>query len=643
MMPIRNLTRYEIRSPLGKGGVGEVWRARDTKLGRDVSIKTIRSDLETLQTETALEPRPRDKSRHELVLGALLALIALVYFMVTLPGSGSDRARFSELHATFTQVTSLPGEELHPSLSPDGRSLVYAGSASGNLDIYSRRVDGENVINLTEDSTDDDSQPRFSPDGEFIAFQSNRDGGGIFVMGATGESVRRLTHFGFNPVWSPNGDEILFATELIHTDPRTRPGDSELWAVRFPTGEPEKVFEGDAVQPHWSPNGSRIAYWAISGGQRDIWTMTSSGGEPVAVTSDTAVDWNPVWSPDGKYLYFSSDRSGSMNLWRTRIDEETGQTMAEPEPVTTGASGDAMYLTLSADGKRLAYGIRDTRANIMKVEFDPSTRTVVGEPAPVTEGSRSIGAVEVSPNGESLTFHRVGVQEDLFTSRSDGTRTRRLTNDRYLDRYPRWSPDGSKISFFSNRSGSYQLWTINPHGRGIHQLTEDPSEPVHTVWSPDGLRIAYTDFLTGSFIMRAETAWEDQSAVVLPQLTDGEEIFVAFSWSPDGNWLAGFGYDETRTPDETGIYAYSFESEHYEKLTESGSYPRWLADSRTLVYADRGTIYVVDRASKEIQEVLSSGSDSMSFLPAPSPDNRTLYYISRPRPEADVWLISLPD
>ena len=79
------------------------------------------------------------------------------------------------------------------------------------------------------------------------------------------------------------------------------------------------------------------------------------------------------------------------------------------------------------------------------------------------------------------------------------------------------------------------------------------------------------------------------------------------------------------------------------KNGETLRYPRWLTDSRVLVYADRGTIYVVDRVSKEIQEVLSSGPDSMSFLPAPSPDDRTLYYVSRPPPEADVWLISLPD
>ena len=434
---------------------------RDLRYG---SATELRADLKRTQRASesshvlarADEGRTAKRRRNALAVVGMLALVAAGYIFLT---NRVGEPRFSELGATVSRLTSQSGQELYPSLSPDGRSFVYTMETSpGNLDVYRQRVGGESVINLTVDTKETDMQPGFSPDGEFIAFRSNRDGGGIFVMGATGESVRRLTDFGFNPAWSPTGDEILFATELVDTDPRTRPGDSALWAVGFPTGEPRKFFEGDAVQPHWSPSGSRIAFWAIRGGQRDIWTMTPSGGEPVAVTNDTAVDWNPVWSPDGKYLYFSSDRRGSMNLWRARIDEETGQTVGEPEPVTTGASGDAMYLTLSADGKRLAYGIRDTRANVMKVEFNPSTRTVVGEPTPVTEGSRSIGAVEVSPDGESLTFHRVGVQEDLFISRSDGTRPRRLTNDRYFDRYPRWSPDGSQISFFSNRSGSYQLW-----------------------------------------------------------------------------------------------------------------------------------------------------------------------------------------
>ena len=167
------------------------------------------------------------------------------------------------------------------------------------------------------------------------------------------------------------------------------------------------------------------------------------------MTGDAAVDWNPVWAPDGRFLYFSSDRSGSMNLWRVQIDEETGRTRTESEPVTTGASGDAMHLTLSSDGSKIAYGLQDRRANIMRVDFDPAAGAVVGVPIPITEGSLSVGSVEPSPDGTLLVFYRVGVQEDIFVSNADRTGVRQLTNDSYFDRYPRWSPDGARISFYS--------------------------------------------------------------------------------------------------------------------------------------------------------------------------------------------------
>src|SRR5205814_8845502 len=108
-------------------------------------------------------------------------------------------------NATFTQLTDQAGPEQYPSLSPDGKSFVYQSRASGNWDIYFQRVGGKNPVNLTKDSPLDDRQPAFSPDGERIAFRSERDGGGIFVMGATGESAKRLTDFGFHPSWSPDG------------------------------------------------------------------------------------------------------------------------------------------------------------------------------------------------------------------------------------------------------------------------------------------------------------------------------------------------------------------------------------------------------------------------------------------------------
>ena len=83
--------------------------------------------------------------------------------------------------------------------------MVYASDATGNMDIYLQGVGQQTPINLTKDTPEDDDQPRFSPDGERIAFRSGRSGGGLFVMGRTGELVKRIVDRGFNPTWSPDG------------------------------------------------------------------------------------------------------------------------------------------------------------------------------------------------------------------------------------------------------------------------------------------------------------------------------------------------------------------------------------------------------------------------------------------------------
>ena len=580
-----------------------------------------------------------------LALVGIVAAVGLAYVVM----SGREEptpefTRFTGLNPTFTQLTSQSGEELFPSLSPDGRTLVYASMASGNWDIYSRRVGGETVINLTEDSTETDSQPSLSRDGEFIAFRSAREGGGIFVMGATGENVRQVTDFGFNPVWSPDGTEVLFAVEGVYTDPQSRGSTSQLWTIDVETEEARQVFEGDAVQPQWSPHGNRIAYWSQIGGQRDIWTIAADGSEPVALTNDAALDWNPVWSPDGNYLYFSSNRSGGMNLWRVWIDETSGMPRAEPEAITVGAAGANMHLSISEDGKRMVYATQDLRQNIMKVDFDPSTNAVIGEPVFVTEGSMSDITPDVSADGASLVFRRTVGQEDLFTVRSDGTGLRQLTNDLYNDRAPEWSPDGRKIAFYSSRSGSWQLWTINPDGSSPRQLT-DVAQVIYVTWSPDSARIAYSDFRTASFIVESTASMEDQGPLELPPLPVEDEFFVVRSWSPDGKWLAGVSFSGRRAS-SVGLYVYSFESNQYEQLNgnETAREPHWLADSQTLLYHDDGGIHSVNRVSKEVRDVMSIGpGDGAIFQPTTSPDDETLYYVSLPPVEADIWLIELPN
>src|SRR5439155_25070057 len=116
-------------------------------------------------------------------LAFLMAAVAAVTWFLARPKSHSAPP-------TFTRLTDQPGPELYPSLSPDGKSFVYQGRAAGKWDIYLQRVGGRNPVNLTKDSTDDNTQPAFSPDGERIAFRSEREGGGIFVMGATGENAK---------------------------------------------------------------------------------------------------------------------------------------------------------------------------------------------------------------------------------------------------------------------------------------------------------------------------------------------------------------------------------------------------------------------------------------------------------------------
>ena len=270
--------------------------------------------------------------------GILAALLVISGYFLFQSREETQKSPEGVVEGTFTQLTRQPGQELFPGLSPNGDFLIYSSKATGNWDIYLQRVGGEKLINLTEDSQVDDNQPSFSPKGKRIAFRSERGGGGIFVMGATGESVKRLTDFGFNPVWSPNGEEILFASRSVNSSGRA--GNSRLWSVKLADGAKILITQEDAVQPNWSPNGHRIAYWGLQkgGGQRDIWTIHAGGGEAIPVTNDLATDWNPVWAPDGKHLFFASDRGGSMNIWRVPIDEKSGEILGRPQSVTTGVS-----------------------------------------------------------------------------------------------------------------------------------------------------------------------------------------------------------------------------------------------------------------------------------------------------------------
>ena len=637
------------------------------------SAKEIRSELEDLKTgkssgasrkRSVVIPqlRRRRKLLWHLVAVAVVATAGYLAWQRLEPEPQPDEppAASSPLSGTHSQLTFDPGMEQDPSLSPDGRSFVYSSYRSGNGDIYFRRVSGGKVLNLTEDSLEDDLHPAFSPDGDSIAFRSERDGGGIFVMGAMGEDVRRLTDFGYFPSWSPDGEEVVFTTGWMRTG-WTQARNQRIWIVDVSSGDLREVLDHSALRPDWSPNGYRIAFWGKSPGEDgkyDIFTVAAGGGQPVQVTQDPPYDDGPVWSADGKHLFFCSRRGGTENIWRVPIDEVTGRVLGEAEPVTSGTSA-AGGLSVSRDGSRLAYFVHKRNMQIQRVAFDPGEERVLGGPTEVTPlGSDSIYPA-VSPDGEWVAFagRFAGPRSwAIGIIRTDGTDQRQLTESGDVDTYPAWSPDGERIAFWSRRSGSREVWLVRRDGTGLQQLTEVPGKTVQPpVWSPDGQRLAATINYGSTYVFNADQPWTEHPPEEIPRYqAEGNVFFLPWSWSPDGKVLAGDAHGEHEDGNEaSGIVLYSFETGEYRQLTDFGLYPQWLADGRRVLFlvGAEGEVparfALLDTETGEHREVLSSEilgitPDTINFWPRLSLDNRAIIF-TRFHEEADIWMLTLRD
>jgi len=612
------------------------------------TISDLSRDLQTLKQNSAADlsfknfDKTEQKAKSAKTLfafsgAAILIAIAAFYWFYNRPVPENKPAEVKNLN--YTQMTSQSGEELFPSLAPDGKTIIYASRERGNWDIYFQRVGGANAVNLTKDSPADDTQPVFSPNGEQIAFQSSRNGGGIFIMGATGENVRRVTDSGFHPSWSPDGKELVFST-VNFPEPTDRGADGVLSIVNIATGKKRTITDEDAVQPNWSPTGARIAYWGLNtASERDIKTVSKDGGEPVSVTNDAFLDWNPVWSPDGKYLYYSSNRGGSMNFWRVAIDEATGKVLGQPESITT-PSPFSQHLTFSRDGKLFAFVQVNKSANIVKYDFNPSSEKIVGKPTEITQGTKIDRNPDVSPDGEFIAFDAIrDKQEDIFVMRRDGSGLRQLTNDISKDRAPRWSPDGKKLIFYSNRSGRYEGWTINADGSNLQQITKTPDDDylLMHLWSPDGKNMLGNLSEGFPFIIESGKNFSEQTPQYLPKFENSEDWIMAISWSPDGKQLAAMRVG--KQPNTEGILIYNIASKKYTDLTDYGETPNWLNDNRRLIFFDTDKVFVVDSVTKKATEILSVAPNNLQNMII-SPDNRAIYFALR-KNESNIWLANI--
>jgi Tol biopolymer transport system component len=616
------------------------------------SAKDLRNELRTIREELdsgelalssgshAAAAMPAARRRARYAIGAAAVAIVLALGAAGYWGAGRGAAT-TPLVLAHTRLTTQEGPEYSPSISPDGRWVAYASSGGGSSDIYLQAVGGSTPINLTATSPSSETWPMFSPDGEQIAFRSNRDGGGIFVMGRTGETPRRLTTFGTRPAWSPDGSRIVFTTAST-LSVRSRGSLSALWVVDVATSETTRLLEADAMEPSWSPDGAFIAFWGIPPGreatERDIWVLPAEGGTPWQLTEDAFMDWGPVWGPDGRHLYFSSDRGGSVNLWRLPVTP-AGRAAGPPESLTT-PSPYVAFPSISRDGRRLVYSSISRRGQVMRAAFDADRGALAADPTPVIGGSTYWFNTDLSPDAAQLVVARgISEQEDLFLVNADGTNLRQLTDDGFNDRWPAWAPDGSGVAFYSNRSGKYEIWFSTPSGQ-LRPLTDAAQHsPLYPIWSPDGTRMLFVD-VTGQgevVLFDPRRPWADQTPEVLPafrssspeSVPDGA-LFQPMAWSADDRIAGTLG---------GRLAIYDVRSRSYTVVDGSNGTARtghWLADGR-LLFVQALQLRLLEADLRTARTLMPApGMNSVRL----SRDGRTLYWVES-ETEADIWMVEL--
>jgi Tol biopolymer transport system component len=227
-------------------------------------------------------------------------------------------------------------------------------------------------------------------------------------------------------------------------------------------------------------------------------------------------------------------------------------------------------------------------------------------------------------------------QDDIVTVSRDGLQWNDVTNDEPFDRYVRWSPDGRRLAFTSDRNEGGEVWIADADGSNLRQLTSSSTETEATgfpVWAPTGDRIAVY-FAGVTRLLDPERSESEQDVVSLP--IDPRYRLVAWDWSPDGKKLAGV----IAEGDKRHIGYFSFETNQYHIVVQSqDGLPSWLPDSRRFVYAAAGKIFLADIETNSSQEIFADPSVEIRS-PFVSRDGKLLYYVAA-NSESDIWLLDL--
>jgi tricorn protease len=437
----------------------------------------------------------------------------------------------------------------HPAYSKGRVAFSYLG------DIWTANEDGSGVDRLT-DSVARDVYPRFSPDGNWIAFSSNRAGNfDVYLIPAIGGKPRQLTFHSANDNvvgWTPDGHRIIFESSR---NKGVFPSVSTLFEVSVDGGLEQPLSTDWGSWASYSSDGSKLAFTRHPGvwsrkhyrgsyavdlwledvaskkftrlGEDDykgnyLWPMYGRGGEIYYVGDEMPNEKSVKWgSPE---IYKSVN-----NIWK--ISDRGGK----PVQVTHHTSGNLFFPSLSADGKTIVYEenfglwkLDTATGKSSEIRIDIKSDPKESETELVSIANEAQG-FNLSPSTRRAAISTHG---EIFTIATDRGEVQRVTETPWREDDPRWSPDGKWIAFVSDRTGRQEIWTADETGRGLKRLSDADCDKPSIAWAPDSRSLLWSG--SDHQLRRVEIASGKTEVVASSDVaTIGNPQF-----SPDGVWIS---------------------------------------------------------------------------------------------------------
>lgn len=437
-------------------------------------------------------------------------------------------------------------------MAPNGAEIAFVSGG----DIWTVPTAGGEA-RLLVSHPDNESRPLYSPDGKYLAFVSSRTGNGdIYLLTLETGSIKRLTYDDGAEVlnaWSPDSKMVYFQSTS-----RDISGMNDIYRVAITGGTPMTVTADRYANEFFgspSPDGKTLAFsargiasnqWWRNGhshlDESEIWLvpLTNKKGASAyeRLTEGGAKELWPLWSPDGKSLYYVSDRSQAQNLWLHPIS-------GKPTQLTSFTSGRVLWPSISADGKTIVF-----ERDFGLWKFDVTSR----QASPVAIRLRGVAAgpavehlrltnqfreLVLSPDGKKVAFIAHG---ELFAASSkDGGDASRVTTSAAPESQPVWSPNSRTLVYVSTRDGVAHLYRYDFGTRAETRLTNESQDDASPVFSPDGKSLAF--IRNGQELRVLDMA--TQKDRLLKKGFLGRPPFASSGsvvWSPDGKWIAFAAY-----------------------------------------------------------------------------------------------------